>query len=270
MVTNNSLNQASEALVLGPIGVDTPDPNTYLLRAQKNQAAGTGIRILNTDSGGFALYTVQSDGSRGGGVQQYGSAYSDAFGAVGNTVFFSNNSASGMSIACENGNMSLRVGASGVVQATLSTTGGQYRGFNSNTAPAAGYIGEQISSVIPTGSAVSLTVTNPNNVTSITLTSGVWDITFICAFGSAVATTTGITAGISTTSLTLPSSTTEGDQRCSSPIGPTSVANAALVVPAYRVYVAASTTTTYYGVASAVFTGASFNVLGRLSAVRVA
>lgn len=41
---------------------------------------------------------------------------------------------------------------------------------------AAGFVGQLISSVVPTGSAVSLTNNMPANVTSISLTAGDWDV----------------------------------------------------------------------------------------------
>ncbi len=52
-------------------------------------------------------------------------------------------------------------------------TGGRYKGYLTNTSPAAGFIGELVSASATTGALTSLVTVN---VTSISLTAGQWDI----------------------------------------------------------------------------------------------
>ena len=192
MVTNNSINQATEALVVGPIGVVAADATTYLLQVEKDQGSNGATLCLtrNNNSGGRAGYIANTDGGGSvlsGGIYQYGSAYNDSLGANGSTQFFSNAFSTGLNLICTNGTLNVKVGGSYVVQTNWTTTGGQYRGYNSNTAPAAGYIGELISASATTGTLTSLTTVN---VTSIALTAGVWDISAHIQF-----TTTGAVTG---------------------------------------------------------------------------
>jgi hypothetical protein len=60
---------------------------------------------------------------------------------------------------------------------TIAAAGGTYWGTQGNTAPSAGYLGQQIRATVVQGSAVSLTTNTPANVTSISLTKGIWDVT---------------------------------------------------------------------------------------------
>jgi hypothetical protein len=203
MVTNNSINQASAALVVGPIGVVAADPTTYALQVvNTHAAAGTGAFVQNQGSTGFGAVVVQNSGTAAGGVLAYGSGYSDSFGGNNDTVIFSNTNAANMNIACENGTLNFRLGASGVIQASMTTSGGTYRGLNTNTAPAAGYIGELISGTATTGTLTSNTAAN---ITSITLSAGNWDISGVAQFnttGTVVGSTQWIVA-ISTSSASL-------------------------------------------------------------------
>lgn len=67
------------------------------------------------------------------------------------------------------------------------TTGVQVKGNNTNTAPPTGFIGELISATATTGALTNNTVAN---VTSVSLTAGIWDISARCEFA-----TTGTVAG---------------------------------------------------------------------------
>lgn len=84
------------------------------------------------------------------------------------------------------------------------TSGAQVQGKSGAGANSAGYIGEVISSVIASGSAVSLTTVTAANVTSISLTAGDWDV-WGNVFINDNATTLLVMYGwISTTSATVP------------------------------------------------------------------
>lgn len=140
-------------------------------------------------------------------------------------------------------------------------TGGQYKGYGTNTAPAAGFLGQQITSGYVSG--VSLTSTVAKTVTSISVTAGVWDITGICNVGFGTS-GTACQLSISTVNNTLASN--NGDDNAVLTHIAATYSNCTLVVPALRVLL--SGTTTYYLVSSCVFTGTG-TAAGRISAVRV-
>jgi hypothetical protein len=140
--------------------------------------------------------------------------------------------------------------------------GGAATGLSQGTAPSAGFIGEQIRSAVSSASAVSLTNNTPADVTSISLTAGIWDISAIGQVG-ANGNNTEERIAISTTSATL---STSGDN--------TAIFNLAntggtfpLCVPSWRLVV--SSTTTVYLVARSLFSTGSSTVYGRISATRV-
>lgn len=151
------------------------------------------------------------------------------------------------------------------------TTGVQLKGNNTNTAPPAGFIGEEIISIIASGSAVSLSSFVTNNLTSISLTAGVWDVLVMAEFqvgvAGSVAGSIQWIVGINSTSATLG---TDGDtyiQQCT--LTPANgVASASVVFPPTRVLVAS--TTTYYGVIRAgAVTFTNVSVYGKMRALRV-
>lgn len=137
-------------------------------------------------------------------------------------------------------------------------TGGTSRGLISSIAPSAGYVGEHIRSA--TNSSVSNSTNT--NLTSISLTAGVWDIS---ALGNAVWTgnSTVFTVGISTTSATFG---TQGDDY-SNWVNTGVVAQQSIAIPSWRLLLT-STTTVYLVVATTFSTGAC-TVFGRISATRV-
>ncbi len=145
---------------------------------------------------------------------------------------------------------------------TFLATGAQYQGNATNTTPPSGTLGEHIESVIASGSAVSLTNNTPANVTSISLTAGIWDVCGIVACQ-------GITAGsllsgsISTTSAT---NGTLGNNQVQTSLAALSSAQM-VTIPPYRLELAS--TTTVYLVADASFTLGTVTGFGRISATRV-
>lgn len=144
----------------------------------------------------------------------------------------------------------------------LTVTGGLV-GVTTNSSAGAGIIGQYISSVIGSGSGVSLTTGTGANVTSISLTAGDWDVSGIVSYtGTAVTTVT--TSGISTTSAT---TSNIGDAAVQSPTGPNAAADSSFSIPGYRLSL--SGTTTVFLVAKASFSGSTLNAYGRISARRV-
>lgn len=142
------------------------------------------------------------------------------------------------------------------------SNGGQYKGYNTNTAPASGFIGEQLRGF---GNAISLTNLTAANITSISVTPGIWNICCICNFAGSI-TGTQVTCSVSTTSAT--QSGLNGDTQASSPTMPTSNSNVTLVVPPFQILV--SSTTTYYLVATGVFSAGTMTGSGRITATRIA
>lgn len=141
-------------------------------------------------------------------------------------------------------------------------TGGAISGLTQGTVPSAGFIGEQIRSL---GTGVSLTSTVAANVTSISITAGVWDVSAVVtiADGSLGLTFGKIGISVNTASFT---GTASGDslaQLSSNAI----LANAIpLTIASFRVVLSA--TTTYFLVAQANGAG-TITVDGRISATRV-
>lgn len=127
----------------------------------------------------------------------------------------------------------------------------------------AGNLGETISSLVATGSAVSLTTATAANVTSISLTAGDWWVQSSTSFKETVATASARSAGISTTSATLPTDGSEGNCGVQSTL--TTEVNS-ITNNWKRVNV--SSTTTVYLVASANFSAGTVAAYGSLIALR--
>ncbi len=146
----------------------------------------------------------------------------------------------------------------------INATGGKYKGFNTDTAPAAGFIGEEIRSAVAVGSAVALTTTVNANITSISLTAGIWDVSAIGGFSGTPTVNLAFAASISQVSAT---GGTDGDNAVKSSVGPIAGSNQCIVVPSYRIRV--NGTTPVYLVLLAVFDFGACSGYGRISAVRV-
>jgi hypothetical protein len=128
-------------------------------------------------------------------------------------------------------------------------------------APSAGMIGEQIRSFQTSPQSVSNNTAM--NITSISVTPGVWDIS---AVGVLAGTITGTVSRISI-SATSATNGSEGDNQVSFPTSPTTAADVCLTIPSFRVTLTA--TTTYYLVGFALFTVGTMTAIGRISATRV-
>lgn len=153
-------------------------------------------------------------------------------------------------------------GSSSTINTTTQTTIGTMQG-SKNTAPSAGFLGEQVRSAVASGSAVSLSNGTAANITTITLSAGIWDVTGVVMFKGAV-TGTASGASIGTTSAT---TGTQGDNYITTPTVSTTI-DLGVVVPPYRLTLTASTTTVYL-VGIAVFGAGTQTAYGRISATRV-
>ena len=97
------------------------------------------------------------------------------------------------------------VNATTIAASGLISPSGGIAGRTNGAAPAAGTIGETLSSIITSGSAVSLTSGAAKNVTSVTLTPGYWEISGEVWYGGTATSATYTSCFISTTSATIPS-----------------------------------------------------------------
>lgn len=141
-------------------------------------------------------------------------------------------------------------------------TGGQYKGYNTNTAPAAGFIGERISA---SATSVATTTATPKTITSISLTAGIWDL---CGMGFSTATGgAGVMqvqkVGISSTDNTIEGN--GGDQFAQ--INGVSLGVCTGTVAGFRVSL--SGTTTYYLVVQNNYTSTTCPTNARISGTRV-
>lgn len=146
-------------------------------------------------------------------------------------------------------------------QTPLSTGPGGIKGLIVGT-PAAGFIGEQIRSAVASGSAITFTNPTAANITSISLTAGIWDVTGVVMFNGAV---TGVATGasIGTVSATIG---TQGDNYVTTPFQSTTI-DLGITVPPYRISL--TSTTTVYLVGISLFTVGTSKGYGRISATRV-
>lgn len=148
------------------------------------------------------------------------------------------------------------------------TTGVQTKGNNTSTAPPAGFIGELLTA---NATGVALTNNTAANITSVSLTAGIWDVS-----GLVTTNTSGVIAGttqyisvISATSASLTPAGENGFQQTGGMLAVSGINGVGVPVGATRVSLAG--TTTYYLNARA-FAGTTFtNVTadGVIRAVRV-
>lgn len=141
------------------------------------------------------------------------------------------------------------------------STGLQLKGNNTNTAPPAGFIGEQIRG---TGSAVGISNNTSTTVASITLTAGIWDISAVCLLTNTGA-TTAQTFGISTATNSQ-TGQVDGDNRAQLNITTTAPVLQA-GIPSWRVTIAGNTN--YFLVGFSLFSTGTCTAAGRISGTRV-
>lgn len=140
------------------------------------------------------------------------------------------------------------------------------KGTTTNDNAVAGEVGEYIEAVVlrsaPVGSWSNDVV---QNVASISLTPGDWDVSLMMGFGGAL-TGTKLVGGISTTSASLPSTDAIGRNRDNTPTMPTATCDVTLKIPRWRVSL--STPQTVYAVGLITFSAGTPIVYGTISARR--
>lgn len=145
---------------------------------------------------------------------------------------------------------------------------GQLVGTGTNDNALAGNVGEYIESVVPTGSAVSLTSAVNKDITTISLTAGDWDVTGTVGFIAAGTTTCTITAGsISTTLNTIDFTNGRVTNLLFATVTPGAQAWQYLPVPVCRFSL--SSTTTMHLVATSTFAVSTMTGFGNIRARRV-
>jgi hypothetical protein len=205
---------------------------------------------LDDEFGGIAtgLTTVQTNKAQGAGSSTDNAA-ARFDGATGKVL-----QDSALIIADTTGGLS-RSGNGGI----------PVQGTNTNDNAAAGVVGEIIESLVPAGSAVSLTTATPANVTSISLTAGDWDVWANVGFNPS-GNSQRILSTINTTSGTIPTVPNNGayaDSRSSF-----SASAGQVQATGMRRYSLAATTTVYL-IAYTEFTTGTMAAYGYLGARRV-
>lgn len=135
-------------------------------------------------------------------------------------------------------------------------------GTRTNDTPTPGIIGEFATSSIAAGSPISLSNNSPANVTSIVIQPGDYDAQGNVNFSAASATVTGASAGLSTSSATIP---TDGTECYSGVVGAIITEINTVTVPRKRFTVAAGSTSTVYLTAKSSFSAGSVGVFGTLT-----
>lgn len=147
---------------------------------------------------------------------------------------------------------------------------GQYAGTTTNDNATAGNIGEYIFSDLLTGSAVSMGSSSPNNITTISLTAGDWDVWGAIAYKPTGTTNiTYLSAATNTSSGAIPLLSTGGLTATEFPASvPGAVNDPEFVmnVPMFRYSL--STTTTIFLIGVAVFSASTLTAYGSLRARR--
>jgi hypothetical protein len=240
-----------------------------------NQPTGTSGKVMQAQGAGVACslstatYPATATGAgtlmRADGTNWVASTSTYPNTNAVNTLLYASSANVMAALATANSGV-LTTDASGVPSIDTTnfvrqTTGMQMKGNNTNTTPPAGFIGERISSGLVTG--VSISNNTATQLTSISLTAGIWDVTGIANFVPSVS-AAAVELSINTVNNVI--NTNVGDQSTLLTNTAAVYTNCTLTVPNFRVLLSA--TTTYYLVGLMVFTTTG-TVACRLSAVRV-
>lgn len=212
--------------------------------------AGTSGKVLQSDGTNFISSTVIFPTS-----------------TTANQILYSSSNNTVTGLATANSGV-LTTSSSGVpsidtTNFSVLSTGVQMKGNNTNTTPPSGFIGEQVRSFVASASSVNIPALTATNITSISLTAGIWDVSCVLMFKGTPGTATACGASISTTSATLG---TGGDNYITFPSAPSSSGDLGLTIPSYRLTL--SGTTTVYLVGLCAFLSGSCSGYGRISATR--
>lgn len=145
----------------------------------------------------------------------------------------------------------------------LTTTGGTYPGYLGNTAPAAGFVGQEITSSVPFASAVASLTTAVTTITTVSLTAGIWNVSGIVMY-TGMTTATFQQASINTSSAI----GTVGVNAIQSVFVSTSAGDFGVAIPTYRI--ALASTTTIYLVGQGTYSAGTGKLYGSIVAIRAA
>lgn len=151
--------------------------------------------------------------------------------------------------------------SSKTINTTTQNVSGTLPG-STTTAPTAGFLGEEIRSVASAAS-VSMSSNTPKNITSISLTAGVWNVTGAIQYAGS-GTSTYCWCSVNTTSATLGTTCDNSFQGSPAALGSR---DGVAECPNFRLTL--TSTTTVYLVGQCDITAGSINSGGRISAVRV-
>jgi hypothetical protein len=157
------------------------------------------------------------------------------------------------------------IGVGGSGQISGANGGVAITGSNTNDSAAAGYVGEYKSSVVASGSAVSLTNNVAANITSLSLTAGDWDVWGTTDF-SISSGSNSLAGWINTVSASQPASP-NGASVAQTTTSSSLTGTNGLAVGMTRISI--STTTTVYLSATASFIAGTVSAFGFLGARRV-
>lgn len=248
MATNNAINQptgASGTVVQGQ-GVGTA--TAFSTATYPATATGTGT-ILRADGTNWVATTSTYPNTNAVSTLLYASS-ANVMGALATAN-------SGVLTTSSSGVPSIDT-----TNFAILTTGVQMKGNNTNAAPPAGFIGQEITA---SATAVATTSTTAKTITSITLTAGIWDISGISAStptgGASIM--SAVAAGISTTDNALSGTLGIDYQQ----FGISAATLLSTSVPRIRATLSGSTT--YYYVVTNVYTSTTCPTNARISATRV-
>jgi len=152
-------------------------------------------------------------------------------------------------------------------QSALTTNKGQLPGTTTNDNASAGNVGEYTSSIVLSGSAVSLSSGVAKDITTLTLSAGDWDVSGICGTQPAnSAVVTIYICNITTTANTLNNIPSDGGAFGFN--NSTQAANGGEAVPTDIARVSITGSTTYHLVASATFATGSGQTVGGYGKIR--
>jgi len=143
--------------------------------------------------------------------------------------------------------------------------GGAIVGIRAGNPPSAAFIGEVINNFVAFASAVSITTGSTVNITSVTLTPGVWNLSSLVGFAGGAITGTSFRSSISSASATIDANF--GLYTTGNSLAPTALQNQHQAIPPVRINLSSSTT--YYLTAYAVYTVGSVTAYGSINAYRV-
>lgn len=146
----------------------------------------------------------------------------------------------------------------------IMTVSAGIKGTATNDSATAGNVGQVSTSTVTIASGTSLTTATAANIRTLSLTAGDWMVSGNVNFGATTATVTGTSAGISSTSATLPTDGTE----VYSGVQVTVVSETdSVTLPAKEISLAS--TTTIYLVGKSTFSAGSVKAGGSITAVRI-